>query len=40
MLTGCQVLHYTAFLLWELKDKFDQSGMQGGQYPDGEKNGR
>jgi len=40
MLTGCEALHYTACLLWELKDTSDQSSMQGGPYQDGETNGR
>jgi len=40
MLTGCEALYYTASLLWGLKDEFNQSGMQGGPYPDGEKHGR
>jgi len=39
-LTGCEALHYTVSSLWGLKVEFDQSGMQGGPYPDGEKNGR
>jgi|GEM_PF-1269345 hypothetical protein len=40
MLTGCEALHYTISFFWGLKDEFNQSGMQGGPYQDGEKHGR